>query len=116
MIHEFHKQKDIRGLVEMELNRFSLDRELHVLRFGAHNNREDKVAQESGPSEWVVASGKGAAPMVKSLFVEKEWVGVDRTCMEAYSKVLCLLFLARKKCYSMLGFYTWLSTKYSKKD
>ena len=58
MIHEFHKQKDIRGLVEMELNRFSLDRELHVLRFGAHNNREDKVAQESGPSEWYLHQGQ----------------------------------------------------------
>lgn len=50
--------------------------------------------------------GKGAASMVKTmLLLRKEWVGVesvDRTCMEAYSKVenLSLLSLARKKCYS----------------
>ena len=50
-------------------------------------------------------SRKGSASMVKSLFVEKELVGVDRTCMEACSKVLSPLFLARKKCYSM---YMWV--------
>lgn len=42
-------------------------------------------------------SRKGSASMVKSLFVEKELVGVDRTCMEACSKVFKSTFSSQEK-------------------